>query len=508
MAMPYRGEIRWFAGEKVPDGWLLCDGQLVSTVDYDGLYGVIGNAFGGDTSRFALPDLRGRVAVGTGSDVSFAEVGGLEKVALSADEMPAHTHALAGSAADGDRADPAGSVWARSEALGFSGDPANASMNPGSLGNAGAGAAHENMMPFLALNPCISFTGLAPADENLEPDYYIGEIRTMAFPQVPASGWMATNAERLAAGFGPLEDLIGIRYGGTRGVDFALPDLQDRVAIHGSGVLLGNTGGKARHQLSLAELPIHSHTASAAAVPGDDPSPENRAWGVQTAGRAYGAAPDRSLRADVVAPAGGVMPHENRPPFLGLNHCIASQGVYPLPKNPDPIPEPYLGEVRAFAFPFAPFGWAMCDGSMMSRDEAGELLGVLKDNFGGDGVNTCALPNLTGRVPLGAGRAPDLTARDVGDSGGAALVTLEAQHLPSHTHAVRVRAASGGASSPEGNTFGEAQARAFSAGYSSAAPTVAMSAAAVGPAGDGQAHENMAPYLTVTFCIALIGLLP
>jgi microcystin-dependent protein len=513
MPTPYRGEIRWFAGSVLPERWLPCHGQLVPVDEYGGLHEVIGYDFGGAGGEFRLPDLRGRVPVGVGNGIAFKQVGGLEKVALSPDQMPVHLHQLAASKQDGDRADPAGNVWARSEALGYSADPSDAAMHPQSLGSAGAGAPHENMMPFLALTPMISADGLGPFDEAIDADIYIGEIRLMAFSQpggpVPPVGWVDCNDTTYPHGtFSALDDLLLTTYGGDD-QNLAVPDLRGRVAIHlDGGRMQGNRGGEAEHQLTPAELAPHTHPALAAPIAGDHPSPKLRSWGLQTTGRGYAAAPDALLRGDSVLPAGGTTAHENRPPYLGLHHRIATSGFTPMPSGQDPAPDPFVGEVRIFAIPFAPEGWADCDGRAIPEDQADVLRQVIGSTYGSS-AGGVVVPDLSGRAPLGTGPdAPGLTPRNLGETGGAELVPLLPPHLPAHTHEVRVRELSGGDPSPEGHLFGASQARALSTGYAVAPPIVPLAPAAVSFAGEGQPHNNMPPYLTLRFCIAYRGAMP
>jgi microcystin-dependent protein len=505
MPQAYLGEIRWLAGEVVPDGWLPCDGRLLP--NEHPLFLALNNAYGGDASSFALPDLRGRVAVHVGPDRALAQAGGQEKVVLGAGQMAAHAHTLRASRAEGDLADPAGSVWARSEALGFSADPADASMNAQALQAVGAGGAHENAMPFVGLTACICAGGLPPDQDNFDPDYFIGEVRAMAFAS-PPPGWFAADGQPLDGG-----DILGAVIGtgfSAGGATPAVPDLRGRTPIHRSDARpLGHAGGAAEHALTLAELPTHAHAARAAAVPGDHPSPQGRTWGVQAAGLAYASDPDVTLRADSVSPAGGALAHDNLPPYLGLTLCVGAAGLFPATEDQPASPDPFIGEVRMLAFDFAPEGWALCDGQLLDPNgQAAALFSVIGNRFGGDGATSFALPDLRGRAPLGAGQGAGLSARALGETGGAERVSLEASHLPAHSHDVRVRGGGGGAADPAGNTFGAAQARALSAGYSSAAPAVTMSGDAVSATGEGQPHENMPPYLPLNFCIALVGLFP
>jgi len=507
MATPYLGEIRWYAGKTIPDGWLPCDGRSLPVDGNELLSLFLDFAYGGSGDHFAIPDLRGRVPVSTGQGIALAQVGGKESVALALDEMPVHTHLLAGNKSDGDRAQPADSVWARSEALGFSRDTPDVTMASGALASVGAGMPHDNMMPFLALTPIIATQGLLPIEEAIEADIYAGEVRIMAFSQVP-SGWVPCDDTTYEHDTHPFLDLlIGTIFGGSAS-QLAVPDLRGRVAINADGGHnVGLAGGEGAHALDAAEIPAHTHAALAASAAGDDPSPKDRTWGVQTSGLAYAAAPDVALHAGAVATAGGSKAHENRPPFLGLPHLLASTGVIPTGDGQAPALEPLLGEVRMFALPFVPDGWADCNGQEIGGEQ-GELLKlVLGDTYGHSATGGVVLPDLSGRIAVGAGdeAGPGLTARHLGDKGGAAVVTLQAEHLPAHTHQVRARESAGGEASPEGGVFGASQARALSTGYSPATPVVPMSAAAVGAVGDGQAHNNMAPFLTLRFCISLFG---
>lgn len=512
MADALIGEIRLLAGSVVPADWLPCDGSVRSAFDHESLFGVIGTTFGGSAAdlTFALPDLRGRVPVHVSTERALGVAGGQERVTLSSDEMPPHTHTLRASGADGDRAQPGGNVWARSEALGFSADPADAGMHAQALSASPAAAAHENTMPFLGLQAIIAAGGRTP--DPLEPpptpSFFKAELRMMAFNFAPA-GWDLADGQVIEDPGDSLSALLGTIYGGNGSSMLALPDLGGRVPIHRSDARpIGRAAGEARHTLTLEELPAHSHAAQASGAPGDHPSPEGRSWGLQSAALSYAAAPDVALRAEAVGSVGGGQPHDNMPPFLTLTFCLGRGGLEPSTDTTDPASDPFVGEIRLFAFDFVPLDWARCDGQVVPIAQHAALFDVIRNTYGGDGVTTFALPDLRGRAPVSAGQGPNLTARALGEKGGADAVTLDASHLPAHTHEVRARAMSGGQASPEGNVFGEAQARALSAGYASGAPAVAMSPAAVSSAGGGQPHENMPPYLPLNFCISLTGIVP
>jgi len=132
---------------------------------------------------------------------------------------------------------------------------------------------------------------------------------------------------------------------------------------------------------------------------------------------------------------GGGQAHENMHPYLGLRAIIALSGVYPSTSG-EPVAGPYIGEIRWVAFPFAPGGWAACDGQLLAISAAPMLYSLLGTMYGGDGITTFALPDLRGRSPLHEGKGPGLTHRALGQKGGVETVTLTTNEMPSHTHPI------------------------------------------------------------------------
>lgn len=164
MSMPFVGEIRVFAGNFAPQGWMFCDGQLLSIAQNTVLFTLIGTTYGGDgQTTFALPDLRGRIPVHQGAGLVIGGKDGAEQVTLTSAQLPAHGHALQATAADGTSADPTNNVWAESDARTFSTAAPDGSMSATSLGSAGGGQPHANMMPFVGLNFIISLFGIFPS---------------------------------------------------------------------------------------------------------------------------------------------------------------------------------------------------------------------------------------------------------------------------------------------------------------------------------------------------------
>jgi len=167
--------------------------------------------------------------------------------------------------------------------------------------------------------------------------------------------------------------------------------------------------------------------------------------------------------------------------------------------------DPFLGEIRMFGGNFAPQGWALCNGQLLSISQNTALFSLLGTNYGGDGRTTFGLPDLRGRAPIHMGQGAGLTARSIGNASGRETVALTIQECPPHSHSA---AGASGASqpSPVGN-FWSTDPNGNTAAYSTTANSV-MSAAAVGTTGPGQPHDNMPPYLAVNYIIALAGVFP
>jgi microcystin-dependent protein len=172
--------------------------------------------------------------------------------------------------------------------------------------------------------------------------------------------------------------------------------------------------------------------------------------------------------------------------------------------------EPFIGEIRMVGFTYAPQGWALCDGQLLSIAQNSALFALLGTTYGGNGQTTFALPDLRGRVPLHPGQGPGLSPYVLGQSSGAETVTLTATQIPAHNHTVAANSGSGSAENPVGN-FPAAitdpnTGAPFNAFAASANGT--MNPTAVGIAGGSQPHTNLQPYLCVNFIIALEGIFP
>ena len=169
--------------------------------------------------------------------------------------------------------------------------------------------------------------------------------------------------------------------------------------------------------------------------------------------------------------------------------------------------DPFLGEIKIFGLNFAPRGWAFCNGQLLPIAQNTALFSLLGTFYGGDGRTTFALPNLQGSAPLHQGQGAGLSSRAIGEAGGEAAVTLTGSELPAHPHAARCSSVPGLQPSPL--NWSPLPARPTPPPvYSNAAPNVAMNPGALAQAGGSQPHNNLSPYLGLTFCIALQGIFP
>ena len=165
--------------------------------------------------------------------------------------------------------------------------------------------------------------------------------------------------------------------------------------------------------------------------------------------------------------------------------------------------DPFVAEIRIFPFNFAPRGWAFCDGQLLPLSQNTALFSLLGTIYGGNGNSNFALPNLQGRAPMHPGQGLGLSLHDLGETGGSETVTLLSTEIPSHTHQMRVSGDDGNSRSPTNNYVGVGNNI-----FAPAANLTSMNPNAIAPAGGDQPHNNMMPYLTFYFNIALQGVFP
>jgi microcystin-dependent protein len=171
---------------------------------------------------------------------------------------------------------------------------------------------------------------------------------------------------------------------------------------------------------------------------------------------------------------------------------------------------PFLGQIMLCPYNFAPNGWAFCQGQLLSIPQNTALFSLIGTYYGGNGINTFALPDLQGRVPVSQGQAPGLSYYDIGENGGVETISLTTQQVPSHNHLVNVdgtpERGAEPATSPVNNYFGGNKSQQFYASPSNV--TQQLNAASISPVSGGLPHENRMPYLVLNWCISLQGIYP
>ena len=165
MAQPYVGEVRMFAGNFAPAGWMFCEGQLLPISENETLFQLIGTTYGGDgESTFALPDLRGRLPLHQGNGFILAETGGAEEITLTTQQIPAHSHPFLGNIGNGSQASPQGNVLASSTLVKlYALETADAVMATSAISSVGGSQPHTNFQPYLCVNFIISLFGIFPS---------------------------------------------------------------------------------------------------------------------------------------------------------------------------------------------------------------------------------------------------------------------------------------------------------------------------------------------------------
>lgn len=166
--------------------------------------------------------------------------------------------------------------------------------------------------------------------------------------------------------------------------------------------------------------------------------------------------------------------------------------------------EPFLATIVMFGGNFAPRGWALCNGQLVSISQNAALFSILGTTFGGDGVQTFALPDLRGRVPIHAGQGPGLSPYVSGEQGGTEAVALAQNQMPIHNHAVNAEGLNANSPTPAGTLLSKSASQI----YNTAAANTTMSPSMISNAGGGQGHPNIQPFLSVNFIIALQGIFP
>ncbi|MEM6439968.1 MAG: tail fiber protein [Pseudomonadota bacterium] len=377
------GEVFWFAGGFAPAGTRPADGRLLdlSTPTNQSLATKIGTSYGGDgVSTFALPDLRGRGIVGRNFANSrfTGELRGSPSITLGLADMPNHVH----------------EVPATGEDTFF----------------AGGSRAQEVKMPTMALTTTTPRLGNLPGSSVSPGAPTIGFVDFDAdsrFVRLPGTVYELNGIGLESATDPGLFSVLGAAFGGV-GSTFQLPRLTDTLGIgeDSAGVRFGKRTGARFDDFVQPDLPLHDH----ALEEGGRTAPAGRA--------------DATL---------SVMQES-----LAWNWLIATDGVFP--ERPGPSGDFYtanstlIGEVRPFLGVSAPTGWAAADGALLDPATNPVLFALLGTTYGGDGRTSFALPDLTGRTPVGAGRGRNLPEFQLGEMFGEVATPLTAANLPVHTH--------------------------------------------------------------------------
>ena len=174
---------------------------------------------------------------------------------------------------------------------------------------------------------------------------------------------------------------------------------------------------------------------------------------------------------------------------------------------------PFVAEIRLMSCNFPPTGWAFCNGQLLPISQNTALFSLLGTTYGGNGSSTFGLPDLQGNFAAHPGQGPGLSLRDLGEQTGSATVTLLATEMPVHTHSLQAKNSTATAPNPSGNALAKGAypngaTNGSIALYQTAAPNVAMNVQALAVQGNSLPHNNLMPYLTLNYCIALQGVFP
>ncbi len=167
---------------------------------------------------------------------------------------------------------------------------------------------------------------------------------------------------------------------------------------------------------------------------------------------------------------------------------------------------PFVAEIRILPCNFAPLGWAFCDGQLLPVSQNTALFSLVGATYGGNGISTFALPDMRGNAPMFFGQGPGLSAHVIGEIGGQQDVTLLENEVPAHQHALQAMPRPAGLDTPASNSLGRASPAVYKTAPASSLQALAPEAISLG--GSSFPHNNMMPYLTLNFCIALQGVFP
>jgi microcystin-dependent protein len=170
--------------------------------------------------------------------------------------------------------------------------------------------------------------------------------------------------------------------------------------------------------------------------------------------------------------------------------------------------DPFVAEIRIYPFNFAPVGWAFCDGQLLPISQNTALFSLLGTTYGGDGRSTFALPNLQGSAPMHPGQGPGLSLHDLGEQGGSDTITLLTSEMPVHNHLLGASTDPADNNVPAANRSIANSENEFAYQSDTTQNLVNLAPSALAATGGGLPHNNLMPYLTLNFCIAMQGVFP
>ncbi|MGC4130385.1 MAG: tail fiber protein [Bergeyella sp.] len=336
----YTSEISLFAFDFAPVGWAKCEGQLLQVINHLDLYSLLGNRFGGDgVKTFALPDLRGKVIIGSGAGYPAFISEGSSVHQLTIQEMPKHRHGAVASSENADAATPMDNFWAAD--TGYT-QTTNSQMSTKALSNTGGNQPHDNMSPYLSLNYCICLKGIHPTESFNDDEEFTGVVKALCTPLVPNNWLFCDGREVPVARYANLFSIIGYTYGGSKDT-FCLPDLRGRAAVNFgeteelTSYKLGEKAGEKEVKLTTPQLPRHRHGTNAA-LAGNTQVATNSIWANEPKSppliKSYATNKGKGaiMNTNAIGEAGGDAAHNNMMPFLSLNFYINAGGY--APENP------------------------------------------------------------------------------------------------------------------------------------------------------------------------------
>jgi microcystin-dependent protein len=341
-------------------------------------------------------------------------------------------------------------------------------------------------------------------------DGMLGEIRMFSYGTMP-DGWVPCNGQTLQITKNEaLWSILGPTYGGNGQTTFALPDLRGRTTISREVAAdVGKMDGEEAHALTPGEMPVHRHTVFGSDGAANSAAPAGRLWANRSGKNPFSTQVSQGaavMSGGSISFEGSGEKHENMSPYLAVNFGICVSGIFGGRDGT-------IGELMMYAGfpqPDQPKDWKVCEGQLLALSQNTALFSLLGTYYGGNGTSTFALPDLRKVAPIHCGQGNGLTERELGERGGSATVTLNDKQLAQHTHTAKAINDPATTNVPSNNVWamGGGDVRGGVPFYTSDGKPVGMNAEALSNAGGGKPHNNMPPYLTITFLICTAGKFP